>query len=69
MIRTHPDDPPLTGAEASRIAWLVARMTKRGLAGEEVDQSDLQAGIDSILKGARRREEREEWKTTARRPT
>ncbi|WP_405592759.1 DUF6257 family protein [Streptomyces sp. NBC_01190] len=55
MIRTHPDDPPLTGGEAAKAAWLIARMAKRALAGEEVDQTDLQAKLDRVLDGARKR--------------
>jgi hypothetical protein len=58
MIRTHPNDPPLTGAEASRVAWLIARMAKRSIAGEQVDQADLQAKLDRILDGARKRAEK-----------
>ncbi|WP_335982439.1 DUF6257 family protein [Streptomyces sp. CA2R106] len=58
MIQTHPNDPPLTGAEAAKVAWLIARMTKRGLAGEQVDQSDLQKKLDRILDGARKRAEK-----------
>ncbi|MBY8876803.1 DUF6257 family protein [Streptomyces sp. PLK6-54] len=54
-MRTHPDDPPLTGAEAARVAWLIARMAKRGVAGEDVDQRDLQRKLDRILDGARKR--------------
>ncbi|WP_308011893.1 DUF6257 family protein [Actinacidiphila acidipaludis] len=55
MIRTHPDDPPLTAAEAARVAWLIARMAKRGVAGDDVDQRDLQRKLDRILDGARKR--------------
>ncbi|MEE4544184.1 DUF6257 family protein [Streptomyces sp. V4-01] len=55
MIRTHPDDPPLTGAEAAKVAWLVARMAKRSLAGEDVYFADLQRKLDRILKAARER--------------
>jgi hypothetical protein len=58
MIRTHPNDPPLTGAEAAKVAWLIARMTKRGIAGEDVDQRDLQAKLDRILNTARKRAEK-----------
>jgi hypothetical protein len=58
VIRTHPNDPPLTGAEASKVAWLIARMAKRGLAGEDVDLSDLQRKLDRILDGARKRAEK-----------
>ncbi|MFF7153118.1 DUF6257 family protein [Streptomyces sp. NPDC008139] len=55
MIRTHPNDPPLTGAEAAKVAWLIARMAKRGIAGEAVHQADLQRKLDRILDGARKR--------------
>ena len=55
MIQTHPNDPPLTAGEAARVAWLIGRMAKRGLAGEEVDLSDLQRKLDGILDGARKR--------------
>ncbi|MEW2523157.1 DUF6257 family protein [Actinacidiphila alni] len=58
MIRTHPNDPPLTGAEAAKVAWLIARMAKRNIAGEDVDQRDLQRKLDRILDGARKREEK-----------
>ncbi|MEE4541217.1 DUF6257 family protein [Streptomyces sp. V4-01] len=58
MIRTHRDDPPLTGREAARVAWLVARMAKRGVAGEDVDLADLQAKLDRVLVGARKRADR-----------
>jgi hypothetical protein len=55
VIQTHPNDPPLTAGEAARVAWLIGRMAKRGLAGEEVDLSDLQRKLDRILDGARKR--------------
>lgn len=58
MIRTHPNDPPLTGAEAAKVAWLIARMAKRGVAGEDVDLSDLKRKLDRILDGARERAEK-----------
>ncbi|WP_333769831.1 DUF6257 family protein [Streptomyces sp. IBSBF 2435] len=58
MIRTHPNDPPLTGTEAAKVAWYIARMAKRGLAGEDVDQRDLQRKLDSIIDGARQRAEK-----------
>lgn len=57
MIRTHPNDPPLTGREAAKVAWLIGRMAKRGLAGEDVDQTDLQRKLDRVLDGARKRAE------------
>jgi hypothetical protein len=55
VIQTHPNDPPLTAGEAARVAWLIGRMAKRGLAGEEVDLSDLQRKLDRVLDGARKR--------------
>jgi hypothetical protein len=55
VIQTHPNDPPLTAGEAARVAWLIGRMAKRGLAGEEVDLSDLQRKLDRILDGAHKR--------------
>jgi hypothetical protein len=58
MIQTHPDDPPLTAAEAARVAWLIGRMAKRGIAGEDVDQTDLLRKLDRILDGARKRAEK-----------
>ncbi|MCZ4123476.1 DUF6257 family protein [Streptomyces sp. H39-S7] len=58
MIRTHPNDPPLTASETARVAWLIARMTKRAVAGEDVDQRDLQRRLDRILDGARKRAEK-----------
>lgn len=59
MIRTHPNDPPLTGREAAKVAWLIARMAKRGLAGDDVDQTDLQRKLDRVLDGARKRAEQD----------
>jgi hypothetical protein len=58
MIRTHPNDPPLTGAEAAKVAWYVARMAKRGIAGEDVDLTDLKRKLDAVLDGARERAEK-----------
>jgi hypothetical protein len=55
VIRTHSDDPPLTGREAAKVAWLIARMAKRGVAGEDVDLSDLKRKLDRILDRARER--------------
>jgi hypothetical protein len=56
VIQTHKNDPPLTAREAARVAWLIARMAKRGLAGEDVDLTDLQRKLDRILDGARERQ-------------
>jgi hypothetical protein len=59
VIRTgHPNDPPLTAGEATKVAWLVARMAKRNIAGDDVDQGDLQRKLDRILDGARKRAEK-----------
>ena len=55
MILTHRDDPPLTAWESAQLAGLTARMAKRSIAGEDVDQSDLQRKFDRILDGARKR--------------
>ncbi|MFI1470622.1 DUF6257 family protein [Streptomyces wuyuanensis] len=58
------DEPKLTAWEKARVAGLVARMAKRGLAddrqyGGRVNQRDLEARIDRIVDGARRREEQQ----------
>ena len=58
MIQTHPDDPPLTVGEAAKLLYLTGRMAKRGIAGEDVDLSDLQTKFDRILDGARERAEK-----------
>ncbi|MBY8879736.1 DUF6257 family protein [Streptomyces sp. PLK6-54] len=57
-MRTHPNDPPLTGWEAAQLTALTARMAKRSLAGPDVDQRDLQNKLDRILDGARKRQEK-----------
>ncbi|MFJ5036193.1 DUF6257 family protein [Streptomyces sp. NPDC088560] len=53
----------LTASEKARIAFLVARMAKRGLAddrqfGGRVDQRDLQRKVERIEEQARKRAER-----------
>ncbi|MET9723571.1 DUF6257 family protein [Streptomyces zaomyceticus] len=53
-----PKHPPLTTGEKARFAWTVARMAKRGIAGETVYQGDLEAKVDRILDGARERAEK-----------
>ncbi|NUL03583.1 hypothetical protein HRW07_10115 [Streptomyces lunaelactis] len=55
----HDDEPKLTAGEATKVAWLVARMAKRGIAGEDVYQGDLERKVERVLDGARRRERRE----------
>ncbi|MFJ9376810.1 DUF6257 family protein [Streptomyces sp. NPDC101455] len=44
-----------TGFEKVRLVALHARMAKRGLAGPEVDLSDLQRRVERIEKTAERR--------------
>ncbi|MDX2696862.1 DUF6257 family protein [Streptomyces ipomoeae] len=48
----------LTLAEKARIGVLIARMAKRGAAGPGVDISDLQARVERIENGARRRKQK-----------
>lgn len=57
-------EPKLTAGEKARVAWLVARMAKRGLAAHnsptgDVYQGDLERKVERVLEGARKREERE----------
>ncbi|MFI8894868.1 DUF6257 family protein [Streptomyces paradoxus] len=47
-----------TIGEKARIAGLVARMGKRGLAGEGVDISDLKRKVERIEDQARRRKQK-----------
>ncbi|MFC7968346.1 DUF6257 family protein [Streptomyces cinereoruber] len=47
--------PKLTAAEHAQVAWAVARMAKRCVAGEQVDRADLERKVDRILDGARKR--------------
>jgi hypothetical protein len=48
-------DPPFTAKEKATMTWLVARMAKRGLAGEDVDLTDLKNRFDAVVNGARER--------------
>ncbi|MFD9211607.1 DUF6257 family protein [Streptomyces sp. NPDC059544] len=55
------DEPKLTAWEKAKVAGLVARMAKRGLAddreyGGRVNQADLERKVDRIIEGAARRE-------------
>ncbi|MFE1771198.1 DUF6257 family protein [Streptomyces sp. NPDC059008] len=52
------DEPKLTPAEKTKVAWYVTRMAKRGLAGDHVYQRDLEAAVEGVLEGARKREKR-----------
>ncbi|MFH8617892.1 DUF6257 family protein [Streptomyces sp. NPDC017979] len=64
MARTEEREPKLTAGEKTKVAWLVLRMAKRGLAddrvrGGVVDQGDLERKVEKVIEGARKREERE----------
>jgi len=57
--------PKLTTGEKAKLAWLTARMAKRGLAddrqyGGRVKQSDLQRKFERVLDGARKREQQDQ---------
>ncbi|MEU4061817.1 DUF6257 family protein [Streptomyces wedmorensis] len=52
-----PKNPRLTAGEYVRVGWNVARMCKRGIAGENVYQGDLEKKVDRIIDGARKRAE------------
>ena len=51
MIRTHPNDPPLTVVEAGRVARITAVAMIRG----GVLTTAQQKTLDRILDGARKR--------------
>ncbi|MFC8952352.1 DUF6257 family protein [Streptomyces sp. NPDC057101] len=53
-----PKHPPLTASEKAKFAWYIGRMAKRGLAGENVYQGDLEKKVDRLLDGARDRAEK-----------
>ncbi|WP_185923469.1 DUF6257 family protein [Streptomyces sp. WAC05374] len=51
-----PDpEPKLTTTEKAKVAYYVARMCKRDLAGETVHQADLERKIERVIEGARKR--------------
>ncbi|MFF8410939.1 DUF6257 family protein [Streptomyces omiyaensis] len=52
-----PGHPPLTTGEKAQFAWYVARMCKRGIAGENVYQADLEKKVEDLLDRARKRAE------------
>lgn len=52
------DEPKLTTSEKAKVAWYIGRMAKRGIAGDEVYQRDLESKLEGVLEGARKREER-----------
>lgn len=49
-------DGKLTAADKAQVAWYVARMAKRSLAGENVYLGDLQAKADRVIDRARTRQ-------------
>ncbi|MCT4355882.1 DUF6257 family protein [Streptomyces sp. Je 1-79] len=50
-------DPKLTAGETAQVAWYVARMAKRSIAGETVYQGDLERKVERVIDKARKREE------------
>jgi hypothetical protein len=50
-------DPQFTVAETAKLTWLIARMDKRGIASQTVDQSDLERKVEKVIDGARKREQ------------
>ncbi|MFF7436595.1 DUF6257 family protein [Streptomyces sp. NPDC008122] len=50
--------PPLTAGEKAQVGWYVARMCKRGIAGEGVYQGDLEAKVERVIDRARERAEK-----------
>ncbi|MEU9245701.1 DUF6257 family protein [Streptomyces sp. NPDC048385] len=55
MAADDPDFADFTPGEKARIAILTARMARRGIAGPDVDISDLQRRVERIENGARKR--------------
>jgi hypothetical protein len=53
------DHPKLSAGEHARIAWNVARMAKRSIAGENVHQRDLERKVERVIEGARKRAEKD----------
>ncbi|MEU9083015.1 DUF6257 family protein [Streptomyces sp. NPDC048357] len=53
------NDPKFTAKETAQIGWYIARMAKRGIAGENVHLGDLERKVERIIDGAREREERQ----------
>ncbi|MCB5170436.1 DUF6257 family protein [Streptomyces bambusae] len=51
-------DPKFTTGEVAKLAWLTARMAKRGIASQTVYQGDLERKFTRIVDGAREREQR-----------
>ncbi|GAA1528460.1 hypothetical protein GCM10009730_42130 [Streptomyces albidochromogenes] len=49
-------EPQLTAGEQAKVAWYMARMAKRNLAGDNVYQGDLIRKVDRIFDAAEKRE-------------
>ncbi|MFA7768980.1 DUF6257 family protein [Streptomyces sp. NRRL S-448] len=49
-------DPKYTAGEITKMAWLTARMLKRGIASQTVYQGDLERKFTRIVDGALERE-------------
>lgn len=52
-------DPEFTAREVATMTWLAARMLKRGVAGPNVYQGDLERKVEKVIDGARKREEQQ----------
>ncbi|MGW7457061.1 DUF6257 family protein [Streptomyces sp. NPDC054797] len=52
-------DPKFTAKETAQIGWYIGRMAKRGIAGENVHQGDLERKVERIIDGAREREQQQ----------
>ncbi|MFI8422213.1 DUF6257 family protein [Streptomyces sp. NPDC085479] len=57
-----PNHPPLTVGEGVQFGLLIARMAKRGIAGDNVYQGDLEKKVDRLLDRARDRAEKNQPK-------
>ncbi|MFD0153442.1 DUF6257 family protein [Streptomyces sp. NPDC127132] len=57
-MSNNPNSPKLTAGEKAKCAWYVARMAKRGIAGETVYQGDLEKKVDRVIEQARKRAEK-----------
>lgn len=53
-------DPKFTAGEIAKIAWLTARMAKRGIASQTVYLGDLERKVERVIEGARKREEQQQ---------
>ncbi|MFE7383508.1 DUF6257 family protein [Streptomyces zhihengii] len=64
MAKRYEDEPRLTAGEKTEVAYYVARVAKRGIAGEHVYQGDLERKVERVLDRARKREERDAKKNS-----